>query len=302
MLRNIWNATKYNADINEPKQKTVHVRTRQSGQSKTRTPLPKRDVQRPTLVRYVLPAWLLLLCTWAWAKQQKTPLNPTFNEANFAGFLQKSHRPNHMALALSKKCMVAAMIGTFILHVLKKPVWQRHHGTIFCSMWQQSYIQLKIYAVLATVYRRKRVPCLMMMRHASNVTFLHASRCHLCLVLVLLFLLSIKLASLEKKRYAVILRKKGKEGKKKKTACRYACTTHKMHQFHQKISCSRVVLVYPYPYDLLVIFVSYATEATEFSAFQADVTSSISTCYCCRTQLQAQKRETKSSRSCAQQA
>lgn len=37
----------------------------------------------------------------------------------------------------------------------------------------------------------------------------------------------------------------------------------------------------PYPYDLSVIFASYITEATEFSALQADVhCSSVSALYC----------------------
>lgn len=70
-----------------------------------------------------------------------------------------------------------------------------------------------------------------------------------CLTFPQLF---IKLASLEKKRYTVIWRKKGKEGKKK-IACRY------MHAQHTKCTnfTRRFPAVYPNPYDLLLIFVSY---------------------------------------------
>lgn len=84
------------------------------------------------------------------------------------------------------------------------------------------------------------------MRHAANVISSHASRCHLFSSVIY------QTSKFRKKRYTVIWRKKGKEGKKK-IACRY------MHAQHTKCTnfTRRFPAVYPNPYDLLLIFVSY---------------------------------------------
>lgn len=68
------------------------------------------------------------------------------------------------------------------------------------------HVATKLYVLKFMQFSQKRIgeresPRLLMMRHAAKVTFLHASWCHLCSVLVLLLLLKlfIKLASLEKR-------------------------------------------------------------------------------------------------------